>query len=219
MIIYPETRSGFDKVFARIHINNANPKGSEGQYFFASYQIKSQKEKNAILISPHNLPSFLEDLKVLVELGYDAMFKLTQCQQGDTIQKFVEITGSSGPAKEKETVRSFVQIDAHFDKALFPEEIEPKAIEFGIDSNTCNNVLSKFRSRLQILNDDTATLSFKTGEDTFSMQLKSKHMRTNVTNRGYPAKPKDPAEVRPKYKVMLKKEVFLKFFMILKLAT
>ena len=108
MIIYPENRTGFDKVFARIHINNANPKMGEGQNFFASYQIKSQKEKNAILISPHNLASFLEDLKVLVELGYDAMFKLTQCNQGEVIQKFVEITGSSGPAKEKETVRSFV---------------------------------------------------------------------------------------------------------------
>ena len=27
MIIYPENRAGFDKVFARIHINNCNPKG------------------------------------------------------------------------------------------------------------------------------------------------------------------------------------------------
>lgn len=98
MIIYPESRSGFDKVFARIHINNANPnKMNEGQNFFASYQIKSQKEKNAILISPHNLASFIEDLKVLVELGYDAMFKLTQCTNDDQVQKFIEITGSSGP--------------------------------------------------------------------------------------------------------------------------
>ena len=149
MIIYPESRSGFDKVFARIHINNANPnKMNEGQNFFASYQIKSQKEKNAILISPHNLASFIEDLKVLVELGYDAMFKLTQCTNEDQVQKFIEITGSSGPQKERETVRSFVQIDAHFDKALFPEEIEPKDIEFGIDTNTGMNVLQKFRQRL-----------------------------------------------------------------------
>lgn len=29
LIIYPENRSGFDKVFARIHINNANPKMME----------------------------------------------------------------------------------------------------------------------------------------------------------------------------------------------
>ena len=141
MIIYPENRSGFDKVFARIHINNVNPQRGEGQNFFASYQIKSQKEKNAILISPHNLASFIEDLKVLVELGYDAMFKLTQCTNKDQVQKFIEITGSSGPAKERETVRSFVQIDAHFDKALFPEEIESKDIEFGIDSMSCLTVL------------------------------------------------------------------------------
>lgn len=85
MIIYPENRSGFDKVFARIHINNVNPQRGEGQNFFASYQIKSQKEKNAILISPHNLASFIEDLKVLVELGYDAMFKLTQCTNEDQV--------------------------------------------------------------------------------------------------------------------------------------
>ena len=29
MIIYPENRSGFDKIFARIHINNSNPKAIE----------------------------------------------------------------------------------------------------------------------------------------------------------------------------------------------
>lgn len=50
------------------------------------------------------------------------------------------------------------------------------------------------------------------------MQLKSKHMKTNVTNRCFPAKPKDQTEIRPKYKVTLKKDVFIKFFMILRLA-
>lgn len=51
----------------------------------------------------------------------------------------------------------------------------------------------------------------------YSMQLKSKHMKTNVTNKGYPAKPKNIEEIKAKYKVSLKKEVYLKFFMILKL--
>jgi hypothetical protein len=134
---------------------------------------------------------------VLVELGYDAMFKLTQCTNEDQVQKFIEITGSSGPQKERETVRSFVQIDAHFDKALFPEEIEQKDIEFGLDNNTCLNVLQKFRTRLQILNDESATMSFaaqnngqsdQNGVPSFSLSLKSKHMRTNVTNKDYPAK-------------------------------
>jgi hypothetical protein len=47
-----------------------------------------------------------------------------------------------------------------------------------------------------------ATLSFEsragesnemgdTGRAQYSMQLKSKHMKTNVTNRCFPAKPKD----------------------------
>jgi len=163
MIIYPENRTGFDKIFARIHINNTNPKAIEGQNFFSAYQIKSQKEKCAILISPHDLTGFIQDLKILEELGYDAMFKLTQCNTDDQVQKFIEITGSSGPAKERETVRSFVQIDAHFDKALFPEEIEPKNIEFGIDTSTCQNVLKKFRDRLVILSDEMATISFEAG--------------------------------------------------------
>lgn len=42
-------------------------------------------------------------------------------------------------------------------------------------------------------------------------------MKSNVTNRGYPAKLKDTLEMRSKYKVTLKKDVFMKFFMILKL--
>ena len=38
LIIYPGERSGFDLVFARIHMNNVNPKVAEGgQNFFASY--------------------------------------------------------------------------------------------------------------------------------------------------------------------------------------
>jgi len=27
MIVYPENRAGFDRVFGRIHVNNVNPKG------------------------------------------------------------------------------------------------------------------------------------------------------------------------------------------------
>ena len=82
---------------------------------------------------------------------------------------------------------------------------------------------------MQILSDEMATLSFEArsgegadmGDSTraqYSMQLKSKHMKTNVTNRCFPAKPKDQTEIRSKYKVSLKKEVFIKFFMILRLA-
>ena len=43
MIVYPETRAGFDKVFARIHINNVNPNkiNDEGPNFFHTYLVKS----------------------------------------------------------------------------------------------------------------------------------------------------------------------------------
>ena len=53
--------------------------------------------------------------------------------------------------------------------------------------------------------------------NTYNMQLKSKHMKCLVTNRGYPSKAKDEGAIRSKYKVQLKKDVFLKFFQILKL--
>lgn len=90
LIIYPEQRHGFDKIFARLHVTAKD--------FFGSYQIKSQKEKSAILVSPHSLQSFLSDLKVLEELGYDALFKLAQCTSSDTgqVQKYLEITGFQG---------------------------------------------------------------------------------------------------------------------------
>jgi hypothetical protein len=58
MIIYPEDKGGFDRVYARIHIRNApSPTGEGGGSalqgnFLSNYTIKSQKEKNAILISP-----------------------------------------------------------------------------------------------------------------------------------------------------------------------
>ena len=84
MIIYPEDKGGFDRVYARIHIRNAPPAGgNEGSgmgiqsNFLSNYTIKSQKEKNAILISPQSLTHFTENLKVLVDLGYEAQFKLT----------------------------------------------------------------------------------------------------------------------------------------------
>lgn len=43
-------------------------------------------------------------------------------------------------------------------------------------------------------------------------------MKTQVNNRSYPAKPKEEGEAAREYKVKLKKEVFSKFFSVLKLA-
>jgi hypothetical protein len=55
------------------------------------------------------------------------------------VRKFIDITGSS--SLNKDVVRSFVEIDAHFDTALFPESIDHKEVEFSLDGLTCASVL------------------------------------------------------------------------------
>ena len=74
VVIYPEEAGGFDKVFARIHITNVYSEGGGG--FFQSYTVKSLKKKSAVLLTPKKLSSFIEDLKVLIDLNADATFKL-----------------------------------------------------------------------------------------------------------------------------------------------
>lgn len=115
---------------------------------------------------------------------------------------------SSIAAKEGrgETVRSFVQIDAHFDKALFPETIDEKEVEFDVDLTTCCVVLRKFRDRISVLNDELATISFRKDgmaeegqEPGYQLQLKSKHMKTIVKNREYQGRA-NGAEDKKKYK-------------------
>ena len=73
-MIYPEEAGGFDKVFARIHITNVYSEGGGG--FFQSYTVKSLKKKSAVLLTPKKLSSFIEDLKVLIDLNADATFIL-----------------------------------------------------------------------------------------------------------------------------------------------
>ena len=87
-----------------------------------------------------------------------------------------------------------------------------------MDLLSCCVVLRKFRERVSVLNDEMATISFKKDpirvEDlAYTMQLKSKHMKTVVKNREYRAKfPKDENAKAAKYKVSLKKDIFMKFF-------
>ena len=107
-------------------------------------------------MSPKNISSFIEDLKVLVDLGYDAYFKLAQTMNEEEIKKYIDITGTSSSSKD--IVRSFVEIDAHFDQSLFPEEIEPKEVFFFLDTATCTSALAKFHKRIQILNDEIAKI-------------------------------------------------------------
>lgn len=185
-----------------------------------------------MLIAPKNLPSFLEDLKVLVELGYDAQFKLTQSQTEDSVKKFIDIIG--GSTITKDIVRSFVEIDTIFDQSLFPEDFESKEVYFVLDSATCSNVLAKFHSRFHILSDELAKISFKSSkkeeehsqenndefnpsESEYTMELSSKHMKTVVLNKVFVANFNDASNMKEKYNITLKKDVFMKFFSVLKL--
>ena len=133
-----------------------------------------------------------------------------------------------GRNERGETVRSFVQIDAYFDKALFPEQIEDKQVEFDVDCVTCQCILRKFRERLHVLQDDVAKVSFtrenKSAVDddssvrAFSLKLESDHMATQIKNRDYYAKLPtaasggDESSFKDSYQVSLKKEIFARFF-------
>ena len=129
VVIYPETRGGFDKVYARIHI--ADVYKDNGIGFFYSYTVKSMKEKNSVLIKPLKLASFIEDLKVLVDLSNDATFKLIQSADNEEgIKKqYIEITGQS-----KEFVgsnfKTYVEVSTIFQADLYPEELQPKEVSF-----------------------------------------------------------------------------------------
>jgi hypothetical protein len=76
------------------------------------------------------------------------------------------------------------------------------------------------------LSDDLAKITFKASkqegkEDShslkYTMNLNSRHMRTDVLNKEFEASYNEISDMKEKYKVALKKEVFMKFFSILKL--
>ena len=123
MVIYPAERGGFDRVFARIHISNLT--SSHGGGFFKSFTIKSLKQKNAVLVSPKNIRSFIEDLKVLIDLNDDANFRLTQSSDSeDGIKKqYIEITGICAEIAGS-TFKSYVEVACHFSEQQYPEELQ-----------------------------------------------------------------------------------------------
>ena len=119
MVIYPSERGGFDKVYARIHISNLlSAHGSGG--FFKSFTIKSLKKRNAVLLSPKSLKGFIEDLKVLSDLNYDAGFRLTQSADSEdgTKKQYVEITGTAAAGS---TFKSYVEVSCFFSEQQYPE--------------------------------------------------------------------------------------------------
>ena len=79
----------------------------------------------------------------MVDLGYDASFKLTQSNIDDTIKKYIDITGYSS-SESKEIMRSFVEIETIFEREKYPETIPDKEVKFVLDSSLGQGVLSKF---------------------------------------------------------------------------
>jgi hypothetical protein len=53
-------------------------------------------------------------------------------------------------------------------------------------------------------------------DNCYMLRLKSKHMKSEVTNKIYPAVFSKKYEMRDKYSMRLKKDAFLKFFSIFK---
>lgn len=102
------------------------------------------RARSAILLQPKKLSSFIEDLNVLVNLGYDASFKLTQQSEAEGGEKkqFIDIIGSCPHTRT--VVRSFVEITTIFSPNLYPEEIGRKEVEFTVDAATCQFTLAKF---------------------------------------------------------------------------
>ena len=90
-------------------------------------------------------------------------------------------------------------------------------------------MLTKFAQRFQIISDEFAKISFKntavaegkdptSGGSEFNLELSSRHMKASVTNRSFQGIYADETNMKGKYKVDLKKEVFAKFFSVLKIT-
>jgi hypothetical protein len=159
MVIYPQEKAGFDKVFARIHIRNQNEQAS----FFANYQIKSQREKNAIVIQPKNIKSFIDDLKILVNLNYESNFKLTQVQKDNEVVKYIEISASqSGGRSDRDTiVRTYIEVNTIFSTNLYPDMVSDKEASFSFDTQQTNFLLNRFAQRFEAVGDKIANIGFK----------------------------------------------------------
>ena len=179
MVIYPEERAGFDKVFCRMHIQNQLGGNEGGGTFFHKYEIKSMKEKSAILVTPKKIASFIEDLKVLIDLECNGSFKLTQqtdTENGGIKKQFLEISGTSD--KIRGVLTSFVEITAIFQKNLYPEKLANKEVEFHLDQQVCTLALGRFVNRFSCLSDDLATVRFTNDDSRYALQIDSEHMNT-----------------------------------------
>lgn len=79
--------------------------------------------------------------------------------------------------------------------------------------------LAKFAHRLSILSDEVACISFNSVEgnaEQYSLKISSDHMSSEVTNKNFDGLMRDHTDSQAEYATTLRKEVFLKFFSILK---
>jgi len=176
------------------------------------------KEKSAILVTPKKIASFIEDLKVLIDLECNGSFKLTQqtdTENGGIKKQFLEISGTSD--KIRGVLTSFVEITAIFQKNLYPEKLANKEVEFHLDQQVCTLALGRFVNRFSCLSDEIATVRFTNDDSRYALQIDSEHMNTQVTNRRFDGALRDKDNEKAEYRAMVKKDVFQKFFVPLKM--
>ena len=82
-------------------VGDANNNFSDRSNFFSAYTIKSARDKQAIVVEPKDIKGFIDDLKILVQIGYEASFKLTQVLRENVIKKYLEITASQNALTSK----------------------------------------------------------------------------------------------------------------------
>jgi len=153
----------------------------------------------------------------LIDLGLDGAFKLTQMAKDGKKTQYIEITGVQGQSTGAQ-YRSYVEIETIFDQQYYPEELEKKEIEFVVDQNTCTQVFAKFSQRLQILSDEEATVQFVASNQArmYELCVKSQHMESRVQSSLYQGTLRNDTEEKHEYTTTLKKDVFKRFFQIMK---
>lgn len=98
------------------------------------------------------ISTFIEDMKVLLDLGCDVQFRLAQDTSG---RKYFDVSGIS---PEKNTTRTQIVIES-FEKDG-PDVIPQHEVEFHIDPTTCSFVFGKFNKRINFLGDEIAEIKF-----------------------------------------------------------
>lgn len=79
--------------------------------------------------------------------------------------------------------------------------------------------LAKFANRFSILSDEVASINFTnagSGERRYALQLSSKHMSSQVTNKHFEGRLRENTDELAEYTTTMKKDVFLRFMSILK---